>query len=175
MTRALDFKEEPPTIAYLDPSFLVNLLLSDAKFHKEVKEYSQRLKKKGTILILSHLGLDEIWFALLKAFAVRDYGLKRGFRKLTEDPETVKKYVEDIEKATTVILELPRLFVVEVTFERALGSLEFVKKYGLLPRDALHAYTTLAAGIHAMITTDADFARVEELSVYTCNPKALQR
>lgn len=175
MTRALDFREEPPTIAYLDPSFLVNLLLSDAKFHNEAKEYSRRLKEKGTILILSNLGLDEIWFALLKAFAIRDHGPKKGFRKLTEDPETVKKYSKDIEKATTAILELPHLFMVEITFERSLGSLEFVKKYGLLPRDALHAYTALAAGINTIITTDADFARVEELTVHTCNPKALQR
>jgi 2-methylcitrate dehydratase PrpD len=38
-----------------------------------------------------------------------------------------------------------------------------------------HAHTALAASVNAIITTDADFARVEELTVHTCNPKALQR
>lgn len=72
MTKVLDFKAEPPTISYLDPSFLVNLLLSDAKFHREVRDYSKQLQEKGTILVLSSLGLDEIWFALMKAFAIMD-------------------------------------------------------------------------------------------------------
>lgn len=172
MTRILDFKAEPPSISYLDPSFLVNLLLADAKFHREVKDYSERLKKKGTILILSTLGLDEIWFALMKAFAIRDYGLKRWYSRLKGDVEIIKGYTEDMERATTKILELPHLFIVEITFERALGALELMKNYGLFPRDAIHAYATLAAGVNAIITTDADFVRVKGLAVYTCNPKA---
>jgi len=175
MTKALDFRVEPPTIGYLDPSFLVNLILSDGKFHREVKEYSKRLQEKGTLLVLSNLGLDEIWFALLKVFAIRDYGLRGWYGKLKENPGIIKGYTEDIEKATTKILELPRLFMVEITPEMVLGALELMKSYGLFPRDAIHAYVAIASGINTIITTDADFARVEELTVHTCNPRAFQR
>ena len=172
MTTVLDFKAEPPAIAYLDPSFLVNLLLSDAKFHNEVKDYSKKLKGRGTILVISNLGVDEIWFALLKAFALRDYGPKKGYRMLQKDPKLIQKYTDDLEKTTTQILALPHLFSVEVTVERALGALELMRKYGLLPRDAFHASAALAAGINTIVTTDADFSRVEELTVYTCNAEA---
>lgn len=173
MTRILDFEAPPPEIAYIDPSFLVNVILSDAKYHSDAGAFSEQLGAKGSIIVLSNLGLDEIWFALIKAFAIRDYG-KRWYKRLGEDPDVVRSYMEDVERATTEILELPRLFMVEITFERALGALELMKRYGLLPRDAIHAYATIASGIDTIITTDADFSRVEELTVYTCNPKAFE-
>ncbi len=173
MTKVLDFKTEPPSIGYLDPSFLVNLILSDAKFHREVKDFAERLKEKGTILILSTLGLDEIWFALMKAFAIRDYGLKGWHQKLRSEAAIIKGYTRDIERATARILELPHLFMIEMAFEQVLGALGLMANYGLFPRDAIHAHATLASGVNTIITTDADFARVEELVVYTCNPKAL--
>ena len=105
------FQDDPPEIAYLDPSFLLNVLM----------EYSSRL-----------------------------------------------------EEATLQILEIPRLLLVELTASQSLRALGLMKRYGLLPRDALHAAATFETGIGAIITTDADFALVAELELYTCNPKALQ-
>jgi predicted nucleic acid-binding protein len=45
-----------------------------------------------------------------------------------------------------------------------------MKRAGQLPRDALHAMTALEIGLDAIITTDADFAQVEELAIYTFIP-----
>jgi hypothetical protein len=33
--RAFDFQGDPPAIAYLDPSFLLNVLVSGASYHPE--------------------------------------------------------------------------------------------------------------------------------------------
>lgn len=121
---------------------------------------------------MSNLGLDEIWYALLKALAIRDHD-QEWADKLRE-PEAIKGYMDNIDEATNKIMDLPRLFMVEITFERALGAQELMRKYGLLPRDAIHAYACLASGVKTMVTTDADFTRVEDLTIFTCNPKAFE-
>ena len=59
-------------------------------------------------------------------------------------------------------------------FFRGLHALGLIRQYGLLPRDALHTAAALEVGIGTMISTDADFALVEELRLYTCNQRALQ-
>lgn len=60
------FKETPPKVAYLDPSFCINVIIKEAKFHKECSEYSEKLEAYKTILLFSNLGLDEVWFVLLR-------------------------------------------------------------------------------------------------------------
>lgn len=35
-----------PEIAYLDSSFLLNILIEDSHFHKECKEYVEKLKER---------------------------------------------------------------------------------------------------------------------------------
>jgi len=39
------FEEEPPKIAYIDPSFFINLMVKDSRFFVECKNYSQKLAK----------------------------------------------------------------------------------------------------------------------------------
>lgn len=170
--RISDFKSEPPEIAYLDPSFLVNFILSNGKYHKETENFADKIQKKGTIIVLSNLGLDEIWYALLKALAIRDY--KKEWADKLREPEVIKDYMDKIDEVTNKIMELPRLFMVEITFERTLGAQELMRKYGLLPRDAIHASACVASGVETMVTTDADFARVKELKVFTCNQIAFE-
>ena len=64
--------------------------------------------------------------------------------------------------------------VLSSLFFRGLHALGLIRQYGLLPRDALHTAAALEIGIGTMISTDADFALVEELRLYTCNQRALQ-
>ncbi len=45
----------------------------------------------------------------------------------------------------------------------------------LLPRDALHLSTMARYGINDIVTTDGDFFPVDNLRLYTCNPKVLSR
>lgn len=64
-TNIFSFDHKPPQVAYLDPSFCVNVLIEKAKFHTQCATYSEKLEEQGTILLLSNLGLNEIWFVLL--------------------------------------------------------------------------------------------------------------
>lgn len=136
------FEEQPPKIAYVDPNFFVNLIVKDSVFFWECKNYSERLKESKTVLVMSNLGLDELWYVLLKLLAMRDY--EKNWQKILKTkPEIVKKYSEEIEKYTLALLEIPNLLLAEVSVDQTLLSLTLMKKYGLFPRDAIHATNNL--------------------------------
>ena len=139
---------------------------------------AEKLGKKRSLLILSSLGLDEIWFALLGILTrieLRNRKLeeKRWFWFLKENPEFVSTLAGELEKKTTFLLEIPFLFLIEISHESTLKSLNIMKQYGLLPRDAIHATAAMVSGVDTIITTDEDFSRVDKLTIYTCNPKSL--
>jgi predicted nucleic acid-binding protein len=167
------FQDTPPEIAYLDPSFLLNVLVAESTYHAECVAFATRLEDACTILVLSNLGLDEIWFVLLRIQAVQEQGDRGWLAFLKDRPDKVKEYTRRLEEATLYILEVPNLLLVELTASQSLQALGLMDRYGLLPRDALHTATVLETGIDTIIATDADFARVEGLKLYTCNPKAL--
>ncbi|MCX8014059.1 MAG: type II toxin-antitoxin system VapC family toxin [Rectinema sp.] len=173
--RFLDFRAPPPAFAYLDPSFLLNVLVSGASYHSECVAYAHRLEAAKTTLVLSNLGLEEIWFVLLRIQATEEHGEKGWLTFLRENPAKVSAYTPRLEEATAQILEIPRLLLVELSASQSLRALALMKRAGLLPRDALHATTALEIGLDAIITTDADFAQVEDLTIYTCNSALLQR
>ncbi len=171
-TNIFSFKSEPPKVAYIDPSFFLNLLVKDSQYFSECKEFAEKLKERKTILIMSNLGLDEIWYVLLKLLAIKDYGNEKWREKLS-DKELVKNYTEKIDEYMANLIEISNLFFVEITTEQTFGALKIMKDYGLLPRDAIHTSIVLS-GIENIITTDNDFTKVEMINVYTCNPKALK-
>lgn len=88
---------------------------------------------------------------------------------MKKNPDVVKKYSEEIEIHTLELLEIPNLLLAEISVDQTMLSLNLMKKYGLFPRDAIHAAAAIASSIENVITTDSDFKRIEELEVYTCN------
>lgn len=83
--RIFDFLAAPPAIAYLDPSFLLNVLVAGARYHAECVAYTHRLETAKTTLVLSNLGLDEVWFVLLRIQATAEHG-EKGWLTLAEIP-----------------------------------------------------------------------------------------
>ncbi len=178
--RIFSFADPPPEVSYIDPSFFINFLVSSAKFHQQCREYSAKLKAQQTVLLLSNLGLDEIWFALLKILTIEELhqmGQKnpedKWFHYLKENPDVTKKFTSKLEEYTLIILQIANLALVEISKDQTLHGLTLIKDYGLLPRDAIHGAAALLSGAGAIITTDHDFALVTNLRVHTCNPKSL--
>ncbi len=170
----LSFHDAPPEIAYLDPAFLLNVLVTESTYHADCVAFAKRLEEAKALLALSNLGLDEVWFILLRLQAVNEHGQKGWLSFLKDNPSKVTAYCQELEKATLQILEIPNLVLIEVITDQSLQALGLISKCGLLPRDAIHAAATLDTGIETIITTDADFAVVPGLRIYTCNPRALQ-
>lgn len=67
----------------------------------------------------------------------------------------------------------PRILVVGTEPETILVALEHMRAYSLLPLDAIHLSTMVRYGIDAIVTTDDDFAQVDNLNLFTCNPRIL--
>ncbi|MFH1563938.1 MAG: PIN domain-containing protein [Nitrospirota bacterium] len=170
------FQEQPPKVAYLDPCFCINILIEGAKFHTECFEYAEKLEVEKTILLLSNLGLDEIWFALLRINAIevlKNKGIVEADRKwfwfLKDNPQIVMELTKSIEENTLLLLEIPKLILVEITEQQTLHALILMKEFGLMPRDAIHGASAKLSGAGAIITTDKDFNRIKEINIYTCN------
>jgi len=171
------FTDTPPRVAYLDPSFLINFLVVDALYHKDCVDYSKILEQTSISLVLSNLGFDEIWFALLKILTIgylNDIGennpMKKWYRFLKENPQKVKDFSNEIEVDTLLIRTIPNVLIIEISEEQTMMALSYMKKYGLMPRDAIHTAATILSGANTIITTDADFSVVAEIDIHTCNP-----
>lgn len=172
----LSFNASPPEFAYGDASFFVGALIEDDDYHTKCSRFARKLKSAECLVALSPLGLDEIWFAVLKIFATKDLGERGWQHKLKSNPSFVKKYTSQIEQMHDKLLALPYVVVIDVPTQYVLEGIEMMKTYGLFPRDAIHTSVTKLTGIGNIITTNRDYARASsEINVYTCNTAALRQ
>ena len=65
----LSFNESPPEFTYGDPSFFIGVLFETEDYYDECIQFSRKLEIAESLVALSPLGLDEIWFAALKLLA----------------------------------------------------------------------------------------------------------
>jgi predicted nucleic acid-binding protein len=166
-----NFDAELPEVIYWDSSFIVNFCVDGVKYHSACAEFVKRLEEENILSIVSNLALDEVWYALLRVNLINDFE-QEWHEKLRNEPEIINKYVPILRRATADILMLSNVIVVEIPTEATLKALDFIERYHLLPRDAIHLSTALSLGVHNIVTTNPDFTRGEGINVYTCNPKA---
>ncbi len=60
------FDASPPELSYGDASFFIGVLFREDNYHSECRRFAEKLKAAQSLVALSPLGLDEIWFAALK-------------------------------------------------------------------------------------------------------------
>ena len=161
-----------PGLAYGDASFFVALLEENEQFHDECMDFSIKLEAAKSVVVLSALGLGEIWYALLRIHGAADYGQKEWFRKLKDDKSALVSYVPFLEQAVSVMKTLPYLLFIDVTIEQTLAGIESIRTDGLFPRDAIHVSIARSSSISNIITTNRDYAKLTDFNVYTCNPAA---
>jgi hypothetical protein len=78
----------------------------------------------------------------------------------------VKKYrtLKDAIRAGEAFLNFPNLKLVTVNGDLLALALNLIKKYGLRPRDSIHAASAIANKTEVIVSTDEDFDKVKELS-----------
>lgn len=167
----LNFDEKLPEAIYWDSSFILNFCIDGAKFFKECAKFVRRLESEKTTSIISTLILDEVWYGLLRANLINDFG-GDWHDEIRENPEILKKYIPTLKRVMFDLSLLSNLILVEVSSETTLSALEFMENYSLFPRDAIHLSTCNSLGLKNIVTTDLDFIRVDGINVFTCNPDA---
>jgi hypothetical protein len=76
---------------------------------------------------------------------------------------------------TQRLLHLPHVTLVETEVNAYEMALQTMERALLLPRDAYHWALMLTHGLSVIATTDADFTRISESMIYTCNGVARTR
>jgi predicted nucleic acid-binding protein len=170
----LAFDAALPRLLYWDASFLVHATYPAGRYHAECYGFLERLSSANdTLSYITTLALDETIFALLQLKVAEDHpdvGFWEVYRK---DPGIVLSYLEELRALVDRLWIDPRIRIVGVEAEAIFGALEHMEVYSLLPRDALHLSTMARYGVDTIVTTDDDFVQVDDISLFTCNPRIL--
>lgn len=171
-----DFDGPLPRRLYWDASFLVHATYPAGRFHQECYEFLARLSDMGdTLSYVSTLALDEVVFALIQLKVGEDHP-ERGFWEIyREDSRVIQPYLGELRVLVDRLSSDSRIQVVGTEPESISLALDYMGSYSLLPRDALHLTTMSRYGVDGIVTTDDDFLPVDELRIYTCNPRILSQ
>ena len=172
---AFDFSSPLPNRIYWDSSFLVNVGFAAAKFHQPCAAYHYRLKESEVSVLISNLALDETWYILLKLETEHLYKPRTFWGIYRQEPDMLRPILQKLRDFTQRLTQLPHVSLIGIeanTYETALITMESAL---LLPRDAYHWALMQTHDLNAIATTDADFIRLPESVIYTCNDRILAR
>lgn len=130
---------------YLDSNILINFKNLQSSFHQKTKELLTELANSSYKLCISSLTLDEFLYQLQQILLYQKK--KNIFQRLS--------------LALKSILDLPRLALVNppVSKKKQSQIIEYMKKYGLRPRDAFHLLIMKENKIKFLATFDKDFKK----------------
>lgn len=172
---AFDFLSPLPERIYWDSSFLVNIGFAAARFHQSCAAYYYRLQEAEVPVLLSNLTLDETWYILLKLESEYLYEPRTFWEIYRDEPGALRPILQKLRDFTQRLIQLPHITLIGTearAYETALATMQVAL---LLPRDAFHWALMQTHALNAIATTDADFARLPESRIYTCNEHILAR
>jgi len=166
------FNDPLPPLLYWDASFIVNFVYEGGLYHRQTADFMARLDASDTISFFSTLTLDEVYFILLQVAIERDHGPRSFWRVYNADPVIVP-HLDALDELTEEWITHPRLRIVAADPALSLDALANMRHYHLLPRDAFHLAMMRQYGITDLVTLDADFLAVPDLTLFTCVPTIL--
>lgn len=175
MAQIRSFGDPLPSVVYWDTNFIVNFVYEGSLFHQQTVDFLARLDASSTISYFSTLTLDEVYFILLQVSIERDHGPRSFWRTYQANPAIIVPYLDVLDELTEEWLTHPRLRVVAAEPTLSLDVLANMRRYRLLPRDSFHLAMMRQHGVGTLVTLDADFLAVPDLTVFTCVPSMLKQ
>ena len=143
---------------YLDANVLISHQVSEHKYHLRAVKILDELWEKQTILVVSSLTLDEVF-----------YGIIFILQQFQKDKKGVpfSSYAQILEKVIGNILSWNKLELVEFRNNpvELLETIKIIKKYNFRPRDAFHLRIAEQNEIQKIATFDLDFACLENAGI----------
>ncbi len=153
----------------MDSSVFLKLLL-DEPGADEAQEILEAIEEGRTLGFITPIVLEEVSFKLIYAKASEVLNTRNVWRirealrldkkvrmECIKPLKTFQKYIEHM---------LTRGLRVEyVTYEDWREATDFIRRYGLLPTDAIHVAVALRVGARTIATFDEDFRVVKEINV----------
>ncbi|MDO9517743.1 MAG: type II toxin-antitoxin system VapC family toxin [Methanosarcinaceae archaeon] len=125
---------------YLDSNLIIYAILDDTKIGNWSREVLERVQNAEIPGCTSFLTFDEVYYKVNKI-----------------------KGTDIAIKNLEAFLLMPNMRFIDVNDIIIWKSLELIKEYMFLPRDAIHAATALIAGADTIISQDADFDNIKGL------------
>ena len=121
---------------YLDANVFIYAAINTQEIGEKARALLQKIQQAAP----SVLTFDEVFWAIKK-------------RK----PELASE-------ASLDLLNFPNLEIIPADRKLALSALKIINEYNLAPRDALHAATAIASKADCVVSTDAHFDKIKELT-----------
>jgi predicted nucleic acid-binding protein len=141
MPRTTKNLKREPNVLYLDANVFIYSAINTEEPGDKARLLLEKIQQGQESAVTSVLTCDEVFWVIKK--------------------HSVVLALETFE----AMLNFPNLEIVDATKELALSALRLIKELHLAPRDALHAATALEQKVDCMVTSDAHFNRVKELTV----------
>ncbi|MDO8467642.1 MAG: type II toxin-antitoxin system VapC family toxin [Nanoarchaeota archaeon] len=125
---------------YIDSNIFVHALIQKDARSVKSRGFIKMIINKKISAVTSLLTWDEIVHVIRKFYG-QEHSIDEG-----------RKF-----------LSIPNLVFLDVNKKTISYAQELVKKYGLKPRDAIHAATAILNGCDSMISDDSDFDKVKEI------------
>ncbi len=169
-----DFDSPLPALLYWDASFLVHATYPGGRYHRACYAFLERLSGAGdTLSLASTLTLDEAIFALIQLKVMEDHPDQSFWEIYRENSRVIQPHLGELRALVDRLAIDPRIRLIGTEPEELSTMLDYMDRYAVLPRDALHLSTMDRYGADTIVTTDDDFLSVDGLQIVTCNPRIL--
>ncbi len=124
---------------YLDSNIFIYAAINTAEPGEKARHLLQEIQQGEEKAVTSALTFDEVFWA------VKKHSMEAAL---------------DVSQA---LLEFPNLEIAAATKETVRSALDIIKKYGIPPRDAIHAATASAEKADGIVSTDPHFDKIPGL------------
>ena len=147
---------------FLDANIFHFYLRGPGDPQKACMRLLERIERKEVDGYTSTLVLDELIYKILLK-KIEEKQKKNPLTVLRKTPGEIGVASPEIRKAVDIVLGIEGLMVLPVERHHAEEAIEFMRRYSLLPRDAIHLSVMRAMDFRDLGSADGDFDRVDDL------------
>ncbi|HIE29397.1 TPA: PIN domain-containing protein [Candidatus Poribacteria bacterium] len=164
------FLDELEPIIYWDSSFAIAVFLDTELYHDECEKFRQRLNAEGVLSVVGDFVYDEAAFFLIRKFLEAEgKRTKQHWRDVKRtQPNFINTIMSTVKRVKDELNDTALWIPSSENVKEKVFQL--MQSYSILPTDAFHLAVALSHGVTAFATLDADFLKVDGITVYTCLP-----
>jgi predicted nucleic acid-binding protein len=157
---AKNLAEVPKGAAIFVDANVFHLYLRGPKSVREVcTRLLERIERGELKGCTSSLVLDELAYKLLLR-RIEETHRRNPLEVIEKDPSAIGESSAYVDEGLNIVLGIKNLEILAVERHQVKEFVTFMKKYSLLPRDALHLSSMMAIGCRDIASTDGDFDSV---------------